>query len=225
MNTSPSNVLVRWHPTRNSAVALVTEAGLIVAYAILGQNSNNMGIAAAIGLLVVPILAVVIPVLWTLFAEHQGLSALGITSRRWLPSVLISVIFSLLILSPLLFASGFTAKPERWLPMAAAGAVALFEPLFIFGWLQLRVEKDFGILAAIHLAPFCYALYHIGYASLYDRPVRECSGICSCLPAHHESAGRMAGAVGYDHDLDVHRIECLLLQLGDGQRLGARFCR
>ncbi len=163
MNTSQSNVLMRWHPTRNSAIALGTEAGMIIAYAILGQNSNNMGVAALIGLLVVPVLAVVVPVLWTLFAEHQDLSALGITSHRWLPSVLISVVFSLLILSPILFVTGFTATPERWLPMAAAGAVSLFEPLFIFGWLQLRFERDFGILPAILLGALGYALYHIGY--------------------------------------------------------------
>ncbi len=167
MNTSQSNILVRWHPTRNSAIALATEAGMIIAYSILGQNSNNMAIAAVIGLLVVPILAVVIPVLWTIFADHEDLSALGITSRHWLPSILLSIGLSLLILSPLLFVTGFTATPERWLPMAAAGAVSLFEPLFIFGWLQLRFEKDFGVLPAILLAAFGYALYHIGYMPGY----------------------------------------------------------
>jgi membrane protease YdiL (CAAX protease family) len=158
-----STPLVHWHPSRGTAVALVTEVGMILAYAVLGQNSNNLGIAALVGLLVVPVLAVAIPVYWTIIVEREDLAALGITSRRWLPSLLLGVVLSLFVIAPLWLASHLTVSPERWLPMAAAGAVSLFEPLFVFGWLQLRFEKDFGILPAILLAALCFALYHIGY--------------------------------------------------------------
>lgn len=157
------SVLFRWHPSSSTLAALITEAGMILAYAILGENTNNMGIAALIGLLAVPILAVVIPVLWTTMIEHQDLAALGITSRHWLPSIFISVVLSLWVIAPLLFSSRLTVTPPRWLPMAAAGVVSLFEPLFIFGWLQLRFEKDFGMIPAILMAALCFALYHIGY--------------------------------------------------------------
>ncbi len=136
---------------------------MIIAYAVLGKNPTDLGLAALIGLLVVPILALVIPVIWNSLVEHQELASLGITSRHWFPSVLLSVVASVLVLTPMLFASRLTLDPERWLPMAAAGAVSLFEPLFIFGWLQMRFEKDFGILPAILLAALGYALYHIGY--------------------------------------------------------------
>lgn len=165
MNTpqSPSMYLVRWHPTRGTAAALVTEAGMIIAYAILGQNSDNLGVAALVGLLIVPVLAVAIPVCWTVLVERQDLSALGITSRHWLPSCLLGVALTLAVVAPLLFTARAPVASERWLPMAAAGAVSLFEPLFIFGWLQLRFEKDFGVLPAIILAALCFALYHIGY--------------------------------------------------------------
>jgi membrane protease YdiL (CAAX protease family) len=158
-----SPVLGRWQPSRNTAVALATEVGMIIAYAILGNNSNNMGIAALVGLLIVPILAVGIPVYWTTMVEHQGLDALGITSRHWLQSCIVGVGLSLLVIAPLWFAPRIAVTPERWLPMAAAGAASLFEPLFIFGWLQLRFEKDFGVLPSILLAALCFALYHIGY--------------------------------------------------------------
>jgi membrane protease YdiL (CAAX protease family) len=158
-----SMTLVRWQPSSSTAVALLTELGMIIAYAILGQNANNIGVAALVGLVIVPILAVVIPVYWTTMVERQGLEALGITSRHWLLSLLLGLGLSLVVIAPLLFATRITAAPERWLPMAAAGAFSLFEPLFIFGWLQLRFEKDFGILPAILLAALCYALYHIGY--------------------------------------------------------------
>ncbi|MGE5263022.1 MAG: CPBP family intramembrane glutamic endopeptidase [Acidobacteriota bacterium] len=158
-----SMTLVRWQPSSSTVAALVTEAGMIIAYAILGQNGDNVGVAALIGLLIVPILAVVIPVYWTTMVERQGLAALGITSRHWLLSLLLGLGLCLVVIAPLLFATRITATPERWLPMAAAGAFSLFEPLFIFGWLQLRFEKDFGVLPAILLAALCFALYHIGY--------------------------------------------------------------
>ncbi len=136
---------------------------MIIAYGVLGQNSDNLGVAALVGLLIVPVLAVAIPVCWTTLIERQDLAALGITSRHWLPSCLLSVVLSLLVFAPLLFGPHLTVAPERWLPMGAAGAVSLFEPLFIFGWLQMRFEKDFGLLPAILLAALCFALYHIGY--------------------------------------------------------------
>lgn len=158
-----SLALVRWQPSRGTAAALATEAGMIIAYSIIGKNSNNMGVAALVGLLIVPILAVAIPVWWTTMVERQGLGSLGITAHHWLPSIILGLGLSLLTIVPLLSATRVTPAPERWLPMAAAGAVSLFEPLFIFGWLQLRFEKDFGALPAILLAALGFSLYHIGY--------------------------------------------------------------
>ncbi len=160
---SADATLVRYQPSRSSGVAFVTVLGMVAAYTILGSNSNNAGIAALIGLIVVPVLAVGIPVYWTTRIERQPIATLGITTRRWLPSLVLSLVLSLFLVYPL-WLSGRTVVPaERWLPMAAAGAVSLFEPLFIFGWLQVRFEKDFGVLPAILLAALGYALYHIGY--------------------------------------------------------------
>ena len=165
MSTSETTqaVLARWAPSRDSAAALLTELGMIAAYAIMGGNSANPAVAALIGLIVVPVLAVGIPVYWTTKVERQPISTLGITARRWLPSLALSILLSLLVVYPLLLSSRAAVSTDRWLPMAAAGAVSLFEPLFVFGWLQLRFEKDFGVLPGILLAALGYALYHVGY--------------------------------------------------------------
>ena len=82
MSTSETTegVLARWAPSRDSAAAFLTELGMIAAYAILGGNSGNLGVAALIGLIVVPVLAVGIPVYWTTKVERQPISMLGITS-------------------------------------------------------------------------------------------------------------------------------------------------
>ncbi len=125
--------LFRWSPSSNSAVALATELGMIAAYTVLGQNSSNMGIAALIGLVVVPLLAVGVPVYWTTMVDRQPLSALGLALRNWFPALILGLVVTAAELSPILLSKGVNMPAERWLPMAAAGAVSLFEPLFIFG--------------------------------------------------------------------------------------------
>ena len=55
---------------------------------------------------------------------------------------------------------------DQWMPQALAEAVSLWEPLFVFGWLQLRFEKDFGVLPAVLMAYACFALYHVGFGSV-----------------------------------------------------------
>jgi hypothetical protein len=38
----------------------------------------------------------------------------------------------------------------------------LWEVLFVFGWLQLRFERAFGVLPAVLLAGICFGAYHVG---------------------------------------------------------------
>jgi membrane protease YdiL (CAAX protease family) len=163
MNASQKTdcALVRWAPSRNSGIAIVTLLGMIAAYAILGANPDNPLVLMLIGLVAVPVLSIFFPVYWTTQVERQPISVLGLTTLRWLPSLLLSLGLSLVIILPV-YLRGI-ASEHNWLPMAAAGALSLFEPLFIFGWLQLRFEKDFGVLPAIILAGLSFALYHAGF--------------------------------------------------------------
>ena len=46
------------------------------------------------------------------------------------------------------------------------GAFNFFEPFFVFGWLQTRYEKSFGIIPAIVLSASSFVLYQIGTAHL-----------------------------------------------------------
>jgi len=155
--------LVRWNPSHNSRVALLTLLGMVVAYAVMGWSSNNMVVWALIGLIVVPVLAVGVPVYWTTVVERQPISSLGITTHNWLPSLALGIVASFIEVGPLLVNGVPIESSEQWLPMAIAGAASLFEPLFVFGWLQQRFEKDFGVLPAILLAAASFGLYHIGF--------------------------------------------------------------
>lgn len=98
------------------------------------------------------------PVWWVAYHRKQSLSELGITTQRRLPSLLIGVglaVFSLFRLRQM-------AAGTDWLPHLLFNAVILWEPFFIFSWLQLRFDRAFGIVPGILLAGLSFAAYHIG---------------------------------------------------------------
>ncbi len=156
--------LLRWAPSRDSAAAALSLLAMTAAYAVMGANPDNMGLWAFMGLIVVPVFAVGVPVYWMTKVERQPISSLGLTTRGWLPSLGLSLILCLITFYPLFFRAPATSAQGLWLPMAVAGALSLFEPLFVFGWLQLRFEKDFGVLPGILLAAFGFGFYHILYS-------------------------------------------------------------
>lgn len=155
--------LLRWAPSRDSAAAAVSLLAMTATYAVMGANPENMGLWAFLGLVIVPVLAVGIPVYWVTRVERQPISSLGLTTQGWLPSLGLSLILCLITFYQLFFKAPAISSRDLWLPMAVAGALSLFEPLFVFGWLQLRFEKDFGVLPGILLAAFGFGIYHILY--------------------------------------------------------------
>lgn len=49
------------------------------------------------------------------------------------------------------------------IPALIVGIYALWEVVFVYGWLQLRFEEAFGIVPAGILAGLCFSLYHLAY--------------------------------------------------------------
>lgn len=159
-------VLVRWNPSRDSGVALLTELGMILSYIAIGRSGDDLQVMMIFVAFVIPLLTVGVPVYWMVFVRRQGLSSLGLTLRYWLPALLLGASLSIVEVLQFLTGGVLNMLSDRWMPQAVAGAVSLWEPLFVFGWLQLRFEKDFGVLPAILAASACFALYHIGFGSV-----------------------------------------------------------
>ncbi len=91
-------------------------------------------------------------------SQGGSLNSLGMTRRRLGVSLSISAFFAIGSL-PAYFAS---APGTSALPHLADGLLNLWEPLFVFGWLQLRFEDAFGWLPAPLIASACFAAYHLG---------------------------------------------------------------
>jgi hypothetical protein len=52
------------------------------------------------------------------------------------------------------------------IPHLVHNGLALWEPFFVFGWLQLRFERAFGILPGIVIAALAFGAFHLGVFSV-----------------------------------------------------------
>jgi membrane protease YdiL (CAAX protease family) len=147
-----------WSPTGDTLVAVVTEIAMVAAYwttaHLLGFGWDAVlvfGVLTNLGL------NVLFPVWWIAYHRKQPLSELGITTHRWLASLLIGV--GLAVFSS--FGLRQHVAGVDWLPHVLFNAIILWEPFFVFGWLQLRYDRAFGILPGVLLTGLSFAAYHI----------------------------------------------------------------
>jgi len=90
----------------------------------------------------------------------EGWSGLGIRRENALLSLVISAVLAMLFVRGLLDSlEGFDGNP---IPHIVFNGISLWEPLFVYGWLQLRFEKAFGFVLAPVIAGLAFAAYHIG---------------------------------------------------------------
>lgn len=148
-----------WSPNADTLVALLTEIAMIAAY----WTAAHLLTRGWDGVLVFGVLAnlglnVLFPVWWIAYHREQPLSELGITTRRWLPSLLIGA--GLAAFSS--FRLRQMAAGIDWLPHVLFNGVILWEPFFVHAWLQLRFDRAFGIVPGILLAGLSFAAYHTG---------------------------------------------------------------
>lgn len=150
---------VKWAPNRDTAVAVASLLLMVPAYyaATHWLHSELTGIVV-FGVLTNLMLNVLLPVWWIAYYRRWPLSELGITTRRWLPSLAIGI--ALAAFSAFRFWQ--MAAGIDWLPHVLFNAVCLWEPLFVYGWLQLRFDRAFGIVPGVILAGLSFTAYHVG---------------------------------------------------------------
>jgi hypothetical protein len=148
-----------WAPNVDTLVAVLTEVAMIAAYwTTTHLLSGGWDDVLVLGVLTNLGLNVSFPVWWIAYHRKRPLSKLGITTRRWLPSLIISVALAVF------FTLGLRQRVDgiEWLPHVLFNAVILWEPFFVFGWLQLRYDRAFGILPGVLLTGLSFAAYHVG---------------------------------------------------------------
>jgi len=153
-----------WSPSADTAVAALSVVLLtILAYlglALFEGTWLSFLIFVLIGTVGV---CVIFPLYWMVVRRKKGLDTLGITTKHWLASLLVGVFLAAFSLWGYHHSFGISAAI---IPSLIVGIYALWEIVFICGWLQLRFEEAFGIIPSIILSALCVSLYHIGYGWL-----------------------------------------------------------
>jgi hypothetical protein len=159
----------RWFaftPTRDTGVAFIT--ALIMCrggYYLLVHLPE--GSAIQLGYRIIfELLLVSFPVWWICHHRKGTLADLGITRERLAPSIGISIVLTLIFLFFVL--RHFSSYGTALVPHFLTNAIILWEPFFLFAWLQLRFDRAFGIVPGIILTGICLGAYHIG---TYELPM------------------------------------------------------
>jgi hypothetical protein len=96
-------------------------------------------------------------------AEGRDLSGLGITCHRWRWALLIALVSMGSLPALLDRATAAGVDPTVHL---LYNLTVLWEPLFLFGWLQITFERAFGYLCAPVLTAIAFGAYHLGSVPL-----------------------------------------------------------
>ena len=106
---------------------------------------------------------VIFPLYWMVVRRKKSLDTLGITTKHWSVSLLVGVLLAGFSLWDYHRSFGISVA---MIPSLIVGIYALWEIVFICGWVQLRFEEAFGIIPGIILSALSVSLYHIGYGWL-----------------------------------------------------------
>ena len=150
----------RWNPSIDTAAALITALLMICGgYYLMVHLPQDSQIKTVYNLFVT-FLLVIFPVWWVLWYRKNSLKDLGIKKEGLIPSLIISILITAYFLYYSLSAYSFYGYDL--IPHFITNALILWEPFFIFCWLQLRFDKSFGIIPGILLAGIVMGAYHIG---------------------------------------------------------------
>lgn len=152
--------IFKYNPTKETGMAillwLAITGSMRIAFAL--PLVKEISIFIFCSLLTYFILGLVLPAKLV-----KNTKEIGITKNKWKISLLISILFSSLLIIFPLSQCHFPKSTQIFRLTLLALCGCLFEAIFFRGYLQTRLENAFGIIPSIFLASICYALYHLSY--------------------------------------------------------------
>jgi membrane protease YdiL (CAAX protease family) len=109
------------------------------------------------------LLGVAGPVVYTVWMRQRTLASLGLRLDNWRPTLLLALLFGGVQFGLTLWGYDLPA-PVEWVPLLVmALTVGVFEAVFFRGFIQNRLETQFGHVVGIGAAAAMYGLYHVGF--------------------------------------------------------------
>lgn len=165
--------LFNFNFTLDTVVALISVLLMWASFFIM-YHTNSMVIKGFVFCILTNIgLNVLVPLIWCLIYKKEKIEVLGITKNNIISGIVIGSALAyvkLYQLIPLL--SGV-----NWSIHLIYNAFLFWEPFFIFGWLQSRFEKAFGIVGGIILTGIALGVYHLGSFELKNVLIITANGI------------------------------------------------
>jgi uncharacterized protein len=109
------------------------------------------------------LLGVAGPVVYTVWVRHRSLATLGLRVDNWRPAVTLAVLLGGVQFALTLWGYDLP-RPVEWVPLLVMSMmVGIYESVFFRGFVQNRLEEQFGSVAGIGGAAVLYGAYHVGY--------------------------------------------------------------
>ena len=109
------------------------------------------------------LLGVIGPLVYVVWQRGGSLAALGLRIDNWRETALLALLFAGVQFALTLWGVGLPNYAD-WVPLLAmALVVGVFESIFFRGFIQTRLEVQFGHVGGVFAAATLYGLYHVGY--------------------------------------------------------------
>jgi hypothetical protein len=155
-NIRDRSTWIRWKPDVDTAAAVLSAIAMIPLYYLSVHMTGLPGTAAVFAQMV--ILGVLFPVWWLVWHRKKPLADLGITGRRWIPSLVAGIVIAILFFFRLV---AMYSGPDI-VPHLIVNACMFWEPFFVYGWLLLCFDRAFGIIPGILFSAIAFGAYHLG---------------------------------------------------------------
>jgi membrane protease YdiL (CAAX protease family) len=109
------------------------------------------------------LLGTVGPIVYMVWIRGRTLAALGVGFQHLRRTLGLAILFGAVQFSITLWGYNLPA-PVDWVPLLAMSlTTGVFESIFFRGFLQGRLEANFGRATAVAIAATLYGVYHVGY--------------------------------------------------------------
>jgi membrane protease YdiL (CAAX protease family) len=104
------------------------------------------------------------PIGYVVWFRRGSLRDLGVRTDNWRSTAALALVFGCARFALTLWGVTLPADRENWVPLLVMTlVVGAFESIFFWGFVQNRVEAQFGPRVGIAAAAALYGLYHVGY--------------------------------------------------------------
>lgn len=171
---------ISWEPGIDTLVATVSLLALWGAFLLCTWLRRDGLLFAFFAVYAVTsIAAVLLPTLYVTIVRGEAPSHLGVTTRRCWMALTISGLLGAALFPGL--RAELSRQPEaRLVPQLLYNGLLFWEPFFVFGWLQLRFERAFGIVPAIIFTALAVMIYHVGSLPAQYLPSMILFGVFNC---------------------------------------------